>query len=44
MLQELQHFHSCNASPLPENNMEPIWIDWAKRLQAIAQTGLTYAE
>lgn len=24
--------------------MEPIWIDWAKRLQAIAQTGLTYAE
>ena len=23
--------------------MEPIWIDWAKRLQAIAQTGLTYA-
>jgi ADP-ribose pyrophosphatase YjhB (NUDIX family) len=24
--------------------MEPIWIDWAKRLQALAQTGLTYAE
>jgi ADP-ribose pyrophosphatase YjhB (NUDIX family) len=24
--------------------MEPIWIDWAKRLQAIAQTGLTYAD
>ena len=24
--------------------MEPIWIDWAKRLQAVAQTGLTYAE
>jgi ADP-ribose pyrophosphatase YjhB (NUDIX family) len=23
--------------------MEPIWIDWAKRLQALAQTGLTYA-
>ena len=27
-----------------QNHMEPIWIDWAKRLQAIAQTGLTYAE
>jgi len=26
------------------NVMEPIWIDWAKRLQAIAQTGLTYAD
>jgi ADP-ribose pyrophosphatase YjhB (NUDIX family) len=25
-------------------NMEPIWIDWAKRLQALAQTGLTFAE
>ncbi|CAG0927627.1 ADP-ribose pyrophosphatase [Thermoflexales bacterium] len=24
--------------------MEPIWIDWAKRLQAIAQTGLTYVD
>jgi ADP-ribose pyrophosphatase YjhB (NUDIX family) len=24
--------------------MEPIWIDWAKRLQALAQTGLTYAD
>jgi ADP-ribose pyrophosphatase YjhB (NUDIX family) len=24
--------------------MEPIWIDWAKRLQAIAQTGLTFAD
>ena len=24
--------------------MEPIWINWAKRLQAIAQTGLTYAD
>jgi ADP-ribose pyrophosphatase YjhB (NUDIX family) len=24
--------------------MELIWIDWAKRLQAIAQTGLTYAD
>ena len=24
--------------------MEPIWIDWTKRLQALAQTGLTYAE
>ena len=24
--------------------MEPIWIDWAKRLQAVAQTGLTYAD
>ena len=24
--------------------MEPIWIDWAKRLQAIAQTGLTFAQ
>ena len=24
--------------------MEPLWIDWAKRLQAIAQTGLTYAQ
>ena len=24
--------------------MEPIWIEWAKRLQAIAQTGLTYAD
>ncbi len=24
--------------------MEPIWIDWSKRLQAVAQTGLTYAE
>jgi ADP-ribose pyrophosphatase YjhB (NUDIX family) len=23
--------------------MEPIWIDWTKKLQAIAQTGLTYA-
>jgi ADP-ribose pyrophosphatase YjhB (NUDIX family) len=23
--------------------MEPIWLDWAKQLQAIAQTGLTYA-
>ncbi len=24
--------------------MELLWIDWAKRLQAIAQTGLTYAQ
>jgi ADP-ribose pyrophosphatase YjhB (NUDIX family) len=24
--------------------MEPIWIDWVKRLQAIAQNGLTYAQ
>lgn len=24
--------------------MEPSWIEWAKRLQAIAQTGLTYAD
>ncbi len=24
--------------------MEPIWIDWAKRLQAVAQNGLTYAQ
>ncbi len=24
--------------------MEPIWIDWAKRLSAIAQNGLTYAQ
>ncbi|MCE5230622.1 NUDIX hydrolase [bacterium] len=24
--------------------MEPTWIDWIKRLQAIAQTGLTYSE
>jgi len=23
--------------------MEPKWLDWARRLQAIAQTGLTYA-
>ncbi len=23
--------------------MEPMWLDWAMRLQAIAQTGLTYA-
>jgi ADP-ribose pyrophosphatase YjhB (NUDIX family) len=23
--------------------LEPIWIDWTKKLQAIAQTGLTYA-
>ena len=24
--------------------MEPKWLDWAKRLQAIAQNGLTFAE
>ncbi len=24
--------------------MEPIWINWAKRLNAIAQNGLTYAQ
>ena len=23
--------------------MNPIWLDWAQRLQAIAQTGLTFA-
>ena len=23
--------------------MEPKWLDWARRLQAVAQTGLTYA-
>lgn len=23
--------------------MEPIWLDWAQRLQAIAQSGLTYS-
>jgi len=23
---------------------EPAWLDWAKRLQAMAQTGLTYAQ
>jgi hypothetical protein len=23
--------------------MKPPWLDWAQRLQAIAQTGLTYA-
>jgi ADP-ribose pyrophosphatase YjhB (NUDIX family) len=27
-----------NTQPIPE------WLDWARRLQAIAQTGLTYAE
>ena len=24
--------------------MDPQWLDWAKRLQAIAQTGITYAK
>ncbi|MHC4534894.1 MAG: NUDIX hydrolase [Planctomycetota bacterium] len=24
--------------------MDPKWLDWAKRLQAVAQNGLTYAE
>ena len=24
--------------------MEPVWIVWARELQAIAQTGLTFAE
>jgi ADP-ribose pyrophosphatase YjhB (NUDIX family) len=24
--------------------MEPAWLDWARRLNALAQTGLTYAE
>ncbi len=24
--------------------MEPLWLDWARRLSAIAQTGLTFAE
>jgi len=25
-------------------NMDPQWLDWAKRLQAIAQTGVTYTK
>ena len=24
--------------------MEPNWLEWAKKLQAIAQNGLTYSE
>ncbi len=24
--------------------MEPEWLDWARRLNALAQTGLTFAE
>jgi len=24
--------------------MEPIWLEWARRLNALAQTGLTFAE
>lgn len=24
--------------------MEPIWLDWARKLNALAQTGLTFAE
>ena len=24
--------------------MDPQWLTWAKKLQAIAQTGLTYAQ
>jgi hypothetical protein len=28
---------------MPTNN-QPDWLNWARTLQAIAQTGLTYAE
>ena len=27
-----------------ERSMDPAWLDWTKRLQAIAQTGLTYTD
>jgi ADP-ribose pyrophosphatase YjhB (NUDIX family) len=30
-------------SPFGGDAVEPKWLDWAKRLQAIAQNGLTYA-
>lgn len=29
---------------LGSNQMDPQWLSWAKRLQAIAQTGLTYSQ
>lgn len=29
---------------MPENNPEPQWVVWARRLRAIAQTGLTFGE
>ena len=31
-------------APRPEDPATPDWLNWARRIQAIAQTGLTYAE
>jgi ADP-ribose pyrophosphatase YjhB (NUDIX family) len=31
-------------SPITEPTMDPHWLDWAKRLQALAQTGLAYSK
>ena len=25
-------------------DMEPVWLDWSRKLNALAQTGLTFAE
>lgn len=29
---------------LPPHNLQPNWLNWARTLQALAQTGLTFAE
>lgn len=31
-----------SADPTPANSIEPLWLVWARELQAIAQTGLSF--
>ena len=33
-----------NTDPLPTEPATPDWLNWARRIQAMAQTGLTYAD
>lgn len=35
---------SHSPTPYPQKNMQPKWLEWAQKLQAIAQTGLTFSE
>lgn len=34
----------CENAFVEKGVMEPKWLEWAKKLQAIAQNGLTYSE
>ena len=32
------------TDPTPDEPATPDWLNWARRIQAMAQTGLTYAD